>query len=534
MQSLTGLLQADPAPLPDDAGRRRIALQLGEALGLTIYANSVSFARGSCFALGRVGVEKRLVAVAEQAERLAGFEGTVGELTLPGGTLHCCIGPASPENARLLRERLPFLRPQVLGLAKSIGCGDRLGLATPGHVDALRRVAEEAHHTMSLVAAQQSVRENARTGRTPQQVLDDAMWGIFEAGWRAGYGADADHLKTPDDVAPWVEAGFTFYTIDPGDHVDDGAELGSAAALREKVAALPWDVLESDPDDLLRRFRAPVDIGTELVTMDEMQILRAAAKYGHAVAHTVTMYRHIRDAMGGRPFELEVSVDETATVTRVEEHIYIATELRRLGVEWVSLAPRYVGSFEKGVDYIGDPGKFRADFARHAAVAKAFGPYKLSLHSGSDKFTVYPIAAEVAGELVHLKTAGTSYLEALRTVAHVEPDLFREILGFAKQRYGTDRASYHVSGEPGRVPDPGRVEAGELPGLIDRFDTRQVLHVTFGSVLQNDGFKERIYDVLRRHEDLHYEMISRHFVRHIRPFVLGAAGSAAGRVDAGV
>ena len=70
MQSLTGLLQADPAPLPDDAGRRRIALQLGEALGLTIYANSVSFARGSCFALGRVGVEKRLVAVAEQAERL--------------------------------------------------------------------------------------------------------------------------------------------------------------------------------------------------------------------------------------------------------------------------------------------------------------------------------------------------------------------------------------------------------------------------------------------------------------------------------
>ena len=104
--------------------------------------------------------------------------------------------------------------------------------------------------------------------------------------------------------------------------------------------------------------------------MDEMQILRAAAKYGHAVAHTATMYRHIRDAMGGRPFELEVSVDETATVTRVEEHIYIATELRRLGVEWVSLAPRYVGSFEKGVDYIGDPGKFRADFARHAAVAK--------------------------------------------------------------------------------------------------------------------------------------------------------------------
>lgn len=533
MQSLRTLIESDPALALNAERRRDLARQLGAALGLTIYPSSICLANGTCFALGRDGMEKRLVVVSDRIAPVAGFEGAMQELTLPGGSLRLCIGPTSPKNARLLRERLPILRPRVLGLAKSVGCGDRLGLATPGHVDALRRIGERGHEEMAFIAAQQSVRENARTGRTPRQVLDDAMWGIFEAGWQAGYGADADHLKTPADVAPWVEAGFTFFTIDPGDHVDDGAELVSVGALREKVAVLPWETLESDPIDLLRRFSEPIDIGVELITLDERHILRAAAKYGHAVAHAVSMYRHIRDLMGGRPFELEVSVDETATVTRVEEHIYIATELRRLGVKWVSLAPRYVGAFEKGVDYIGDPHAFRNDFVRHAAVARTFGPYKLSLHSGSDKFTIYPIVAEVAGDLVHLKTAGTSYLEALRTVARVEPDCFREIVDFSLDRYSLDRASYQVSGEPERVPDLDAIRPADLPSLLDHFDTRQVLHVTYGSVLQNDWFKGRLYDVLRSHEELHYEILSQHFVRHVSPFVSGAVGERPAAADPG-
>src|ERR671939_1951620 len=108
------------------------------------------------------------------------------------------------------------------------------------------------------------------------------------------------------------------------------------------------------------------------------------------------MYRHLEKVMGTRPFELEMSVDETETVTTLAEHVYIASELKRLGVRWVSLAPRYVGHFEKGVDYIGDLEALRADLAGHAAIARALGPYKLSLHSGSDKFSVYPIITEAA------------------------------------------------------------------------------------------------------------------------------------------
>ena len=82
----------------------------------------------------------------------------------------------------------------------------------------------------------------------------------------------------------------------------------------------------------------------------------------------------------------------------------------------MSLAPRFVGTFEKGVDYIGDRTTFAQDIAVHAAIARSHGPYKLSLHSGSDKFSIYDICAEATHGLVHLKTAGTSYLEALRTI----------------------------------------------------------------------------------------------------------------------
>ena len=138
---------------------------------------------------------------------------------------------------------------------------------------------------------------------------------------------------------------------------------------------------------------------------------------------------------GNHPFELEASVDETEQPTSLLEHYYIASELKRLGVYWVSLAPRYVGRFEKGVDYIGDLALFEAEFSGHAAIARHFGGYKLSLHSGSDKFSIYPIANRLAEGRVHLKTAGTSYLEALRTVADVDPGFFRNIYQFARDRY---------------------------------------------------------------------------------------------------
>lgn len=426
------------------------------------------------------------------------------------GDLLVC--PLTAENAAVLRERLDWLRPVCLGLRTSFGFGDRLGLATPGHVCAAQDFVDVAP-----IFAQQSVRENARTGRTPQEVLDDAMWGVFERGWKRPWGADADHLKTPEAADAFMAAGYTLYTIDPGDHVDDEADTESSAALTSKVEALPWEALESSRADVEQRYLDRLfDLGTFAVSFDRETLYRAAAKYGGAIAHTARMCRHLVEQMGDKPFELEVSVDETETSTSPAEHIFIASELGRLGVEWVSLAPRYIGRFEKGVDYIGDLDELAVELAKHAAIARALGPYKLSVHSGSDKFSIYPIIAELTDGLAHVKTAGTSYLEALRAVAQVDPDLFRELLAVAREGYQTDRTSYHVSADQGSIPDPDILRDGDLPDLLRQFDARQVLHVTFGSVL--DRFGDRLISSLRATEPVYAELLERRFRRHLAPF----------------
>ena len=239
----------------------------------------------------------------------------------------------------------------MLGLRTSAGLGDRLGLATPGHVRAVRAVREQAD--IAPIFAQQSIREMTRTGRSPQQVMDDATWGIFAEGWRDGMGADADHLKTTADIDACVAAGFTFFTIDPGEYVNNSAETMTLADLRAAVDKLPSDLQPAASGLQSKSF----DVEGRSITFDEHTLLKAAVKYGRAVAHVAAMYRHLMQVTGGRNCELEVSVDETETPTSHAEHVYIASELRRLGVQWVSLAPRYIGRFEKGVDYISPTGK---------------------------------------------------------------------------------------------------------------------------------------------------------------------------------
>ncbi len=445
------------------------------------------------------------------------FQGQTQEYS--GDTL--LVGPLNAQNAAALRDLFAWLRPQPLGLKVSAGMGDRLGLATPGHVRAVRAVGGG----IAPIFAQQSIREMNRTGRSPQQVMDDATWGIFAEGWQEGIGADADHLKTTADIDACVAAGYSLFTFDPGEHVDNSAESASLSALKVAVEKLPWGRLDDSLQGLRKRYLDKTfDIEGHSIDFDEQTLLRAAAKYGRALAHVVTMYRHLVQAADGRDFEVEVSVDETEMPTTHAEHVYIASELKRLQVEWVSLAPRYVGRFEKGVDYIGDIHAFEADFAIHAAIARRMGPYKLSLHSGSDKFSVYPVAMRQTRGLVHLKTAGTSYLEALHTIAALDPSFFCSIYAFARERYEADRASYHVSASLDRAPLPNAVCSDDLPALLDQFDAREILHVTFGSVLtarNAEGgwrFYDRLMSLLRSNPDAYAANLETHFRRHLAPF----------------
>ncbi len=484
-----------------------VAHQLAALFGLSLYPRSVAQAGPATYALARVqnappSSARCLLIVAPDHRTVSGFRGEAGQVEVEGRPFVLMRCPLTGENAAMLRSVFPWLCPHPLGLRKSVGCGDRLGLATPGHIRAVRESG-----CMAPVLAQQSMREMARANRTPIQVMDDALWGVFQEGWREGFGADADHLKTPEDVDVCAAAGFTLFTFDPGAHVDGNPDKDTGA----KYAALPWDALETTPDEAVRRYAGAG------FNLDAPAARLALVKYGRAVAHVARLYRHLKAAMGSRPFEVEVSVDETDTPTTHGEHYVIAGELRRLGVEWVSLAPRFVGRFEKGVDYIGDLAAFEADFAGHVAVARRWGPYKLSIHSGSDKFSIYGAIARLAGDLVHVKTAGTSYLEALRTVAACDVALFKDIYALARERYATDRASYHVSADMSRAPAAETLaDEKACVAVLEQFDARQALHVCFGSILAAYG--DAIRSVLVANETLHKDNLARHIGRHIAPF----------------
>jgi hypothetical protein len=421
-------------------------------------------------------------------------------------------------NSRALRQALPWLQPVPLGLATSAGCGDRLGLATPGHARAFRAVGGH----IAAIFAQQSIREMSRTKRSPDDVLTDATFGALQAGWREPIGADADHLKTPADIDVCAAAGFSFFTIDPGAHVNDAAEEMQAGALEAAAAELPWPSLETSQADFMARYADKTfDLDDRRVVITPDDAARAAVKYGRAIAHVVAMQRHLATRM--KAYDLEVSVDETESPTRLGEHIIIASELKRLGAPVVSLAPRFVGRFEKGVDYIGDLDALRDNLNAHAAIARAFGPYKLSLHSGSDKFSVYPLFVAATRGVAHLKTAGTSYLEALRVIAVGEPGLFRAILALARARYDADKLTYHISARLERVPAPETLIDAGLPGLLDAFDARQALHVTFGSALAKFGAD--IMAALAAREEAYAAGLERHFVRHLAPFAQTGPGA---------
>ncbi|HEY6663681.1 MAG TPA: tagaturonate epimerase family protein [Propionibacteriaceae bacterium] len=448
---------------------------------------------------------KRLVAAADDESAFRGFAGTTkrtdGQVRL--------VADTTPENAQALRSALPWLTPSRFGLHTSVGFGDRLGLATPGHVRALKTVGGP----INPVFAQQSIREMGRCHRTPRNVLDDATWGAFQAGWTTPVGGDADHLEKLEDIDDTVAAGFVFYTLDPKAEVDPEAEHADAAVIQQKVEALDWPSLDSD----LATFRKSyvghrIDLEHEAIELDEESVVRAMAKYGPSLAHAMAMYRRLREK--GIDCEVEFAVDETDYPTKPAEHVVVVSELHRLGMDFVSFAPRFVGRFEKGVEYIGDLDELQRDFEIHAEIARALGPYKLSLHSGSDKYSTYPLIAEATKGVVHLKTAGTSWAEALRVIAHNDPDLMREVLALALDSFEANRKSYHLSCDPTKIPtDPTDDQVAQL---MDRVDSRQVLHVGYGAILEEFG--PRMYQVWNDNEEEHYRIIADHFVKHLTPF----------------
>ncbi len=391
------------------------------------------------------------------------------------------------------------ITPKPCHLPMSFGCGDRLGMVTAAHITAL------VDYPAFPVVAQQSPRELEKCHRTFESVLLDAVMGLLETGYQGPYGADADHIKDEVNLRAAIDAGYSMYTIDCGDWLQDITTLcgEGLVACSELLTPLSQSIVSYFAGQLIK---SPQGYEYEL-SVDELT--KSALIYEKAMQGV----HHFAQIIGSSipKYDLEISIDEGARQTTIEDHVYVAEYLHRQGVGFTSLAPKFPGAFQKGVDYVGDMDEFSENLSLHAEVARLIGGYRLSLHSGSDKFSIYGKFREIADGHFHLKTSGTSWLQAVKMIAISEPDLFRKLYEKSLSSLPESKKSYVVAIVPEQFPDS--VPAGDILNFFARLDVRQLLHISYGVLL--DTYGEQIITALNSNEELHYKLVREHITQHL-------------------
>jgi len=390
----------------------------------------------------------------------------------------------------------------------SIGVGDRFAHQAEAQLQACLLAAKQGVDVIPVW--NKSNREHNIIGSEPASVRSAADTAVRKLGWTKSYHVDADHINF-ETVDRFLEAS-DFYTIDVADWIGKPA---SAAQIEAFAARHP-----------------------ELST-------RTAAKYLAAVIEAGRIYRRIEAAKGPGNFIPEISMDETDSPQTSAELLVILAAISDEKIPIQTIAPKFTGRFNKGVDYQGDLGKFTEEFSSDiATIAFAIEEYdlprnlKLSVHSGSDKFSIYrPIreALRKTNAGVHLKTAGTTWLEELIGLAEAGGDglaLAKEIYAHAYEQREALCAPYAavIDIDPQRLPAPSAVEKWTSDQFVSalRHDQsnpafnnhlRQLLHVGF-KVAAKLG--RRYLDLLEKFEPIVAKNVTENlFERHIRPVFLG-------------
>lgn len=411
--------------------------------------------------------------------------------------------------ACFLRQEFPFTAPISLkGKDATIGTGDRLGLANPAHIRAVR------DYDIFPVLAQQSIRELNFTKRTYDDVLDAATFAVFQEGYEEGYGFDGDHLKKIDEITMALNCGATMITLDLSEVMNAKAANWSAAALYQAYQQLPAaEITRVEATYLNRSFT--LQDGTTL-SFDATELHRCCVMYLEAIKFAKQVYDVLVEKRGEGNFDFEMSIDETEAPTVPQHHLFIIHELILNGVVVESLAPRFIGEFQKAIDYIGDLNEFETQFNVHCQIAKTYGNYKVSVHSGSDKFSAYPVIGKWTAGRLHVKTAGTSWLEAVRVIAVKEPALYRQIHQLAFDSYQEALKFYHITADFSKIAPLDQTPDQKLPEYLDQPESRQLIHIIYGFVMQNSTLRQKLYDALFLHEDCHYQLICDHLQKHVR------------------
>lgn len=408
----------------------------------------------------------------------------------------------------------------------SFGTGDRFGMQGSPQLEAIRQAS--ATGTTIDIVWNKSHREHSIVGTSQHQVRKEADEAVQAAGWQGGYYVDADHINL-SNVESFI-APSDFFTIDVADSIGTRASEEQLAAFM--TACSPY------------LGQLPIEGIAEPLQVDRDRLRAIGENYLFAAEQAGAIFRHIAAAKGYGTFITEVSMDETDRPQAPDELFFILAMLAGQRVPVQTIAPKFTGRFNKGVDYQGDVTAFNREFSDDVCVLKkavqCFGlpaQLKLSVHSGSDKFSIYPgirAALETHGAGVHVKTAGTTWLEELIGLAEAGGDgldLAKTIYRRAFDRFEELCLPYRtvIDIDRNSLPDPGEVDAWSATRLAaairhDRscqdYDSniRQLLHVGYKVAAElGDTYRE----ALQRHR----RIISRHVSdnllrRHLKPLFL--------------
>jgi len=409
----------------------------------------------------------------------------------------------------------------------SMGIGDRFGLEGLAQMRAFQTALERGVEITPVW--NKSNREHTLIGTEPRDVRKEADEAVKASGWNGAYCVDADHIGI-GNVDKFIDAA-DFYTIDVADYI-------GKAASGESIAAYLADMKRYIGKQQLPGIAEPVEVTP--VLLEEI-----AGKYLYAIEEASRVYEHIVSKKGAKNFITEVSFDEASSPQTPAELLFILAGLARKNIPVMTVAPKFSGEFLKGIDYVGDKAQFAKEFEADLSVLefaktefKLPEGLKLSIHSGSDKFSLYPImhqAIKAKGAGIHLKTAGTTWLEEVIGLASVGG----EGLAFAKFLYREAYGRFDEMAKPyllviqidrAKLPTPDAVDGYSAQQFVEalrhdqscsNFDInlRQLVHISFKVAAE----KGKAYlELLRLHRDAVEACVTGNiFKRHVEPLFLG-------------
>jgi hypothetical protein len=410
----------------------------------------------------------------------------------------------------------------------SFGMGDRFGHQGKAQLQAC--VLATKLGAEFIPVWNKSNREHTFIGTEPSSLRAEADAAVKALGWNKSYHVDADHIRL-ETVDRFV-APSDFFTIDVADSIAKPAAAADVKAFADRHPELAGKVSIPHIDRPFEISRAEVE--------------SVANKFLLAVQDAGKIYRHIAAAKGEANFITEVSMDETDSPQTPPELLIILAALADEKIPLQTIAPKFTGRFNKGVDYVGDVKQFEQEFNEDLAViAFAIRKYglppslKLSVHSGSDKFSIYEPMRRALKKFdagVHIKTAGTTWLEELIGLAEAGGDgleIARDIYAYAVQHVDEFCAPYAsvIDIDKNHLPSSAAVNGWSSAQFVAalRHDQqnpaynpsfRQLLHVSF-KVAAKMG--DRYYAALKKHEKVIARNVTENlFERHMKPLLLGA------------